>query len=579
MTARHDKTIVQTPAERAHMSETQATQANLAGTPSTGSGGGEPTVPMTPPTIPDVQIEGEIGRGGMGVVYRGRQPYLDRRVAVKLLLLQKGSGSEDYVKRFQREAKILAGLSHPHIVACYQAGVTADANPYLVMEFIDGPNLRDYVAKNGPLAPEQGIAVIRDLARALEHANSCGIIHRDVKPENVLLATREKTAPGEFPWVVKLVDLGLARPSAKDGSGGGEMHLTMQGVLMGTPATMAPEQFDDPEHVDFRADIYGLGCVLYHALTGSPAFSSRTLGEILSLKVSGIVPNPQSQRQSLPRGVCDLVGIMLARDKTHRPQSYQDLIARCDAIAADPNRAQRGAAKPSKTPLVIGVVGAAALIAVAAFALTRPSTKASPTPSTAAATTGTTAPAGATAVEGPAATVAFGDAQPLFGTAHTTMLEGWTPLEGGQFAPSEESLDAVSGSAGVLTHPITAPPWKVEGVLRPGSSLAMSVGAAIADGRAYALSVKSLGTTSSISIDAGTRDKPYGAPQRTGTTPSTKEMPFSITVIGKTMAVEVAGIELPPVPIAGAPIELLLYVQGGGDSPGEFGKMTIRYRK
>ena len=168
----------------------------------------------------------------------------------------------------------------------------------------------------------RAVALGVPVLRALAAAHGAGLVHRDVKPENVLLSPSGK--PGSaFPWTAKLVDLGLARPSAKEE--GGEMNLTMQGMLMGTPATMAPEQFDDPDHVDYRADIYGLGCVLFHALTGSPAFNSRTLGEIVSSKVSGTIPNPAVLRDTIPREVCDLVTKMLARDRGMRPQSYVDV--------------------------------------------------------------------------------------------------------------------------------------------------------------------------------------------------------------------------------------------------------------
>src|SRR5688572_30424987 len=218
-------------------------QQTVASTP-----GPLPGAAVPRPTIPEVELQAEIGRGGMGVVYRGRQTYLDRHVAVKLLLVDRAAADDEYVRRFQREAKILAGLSHPHIVACYSAGITSDRHPYLVMEFIDGPNLKNWIAEHGPLKPLQALRVVRELAQALGHAHQSGIIHRDVKPENVLLAKREGDT-SDFPFQAKLVDLGLARPQGT----GSDMNLTGTGQVMGTPTTMAPEQFDDPEGVDFRA--------------------------------------------------------------------------------------------------------------------------------------------------------------------------------------------------------------------------------------------------------------------------------------------------------------------------------------
>ena len=332
---------------------TASTPTSLAGGSTTG-GGGASNGAMPRPTIPDVELQAEIGRGGMGVVYRGRQTYLDRNVAVKLLLIDRAGGDDDYLKRFQREAKILAGLSHPHIVACYSAGM-AEGNPYLVMEFIDGPDLRGWIGKHGRLTQEQALTVTRDLAKALEHANGLGIIHRDVKPENVLLAKRENaTADDPFPFQAKLVDLGLARPQRTNG----EMNLTQQGAVMGTPATMAPEQFDDPDNIDFRADIYGLGCVLFHALTGHPAFTGKSLAQIVSAKVSGDVPSLTNEIRDLRRGVSDLATDLLARDKAKRPQSYAEIVRRCDDLLAG-RAAQSGS---NRMPLIIGAVVAVAVI-------------------------------------------------------------------------------------------------------------------------------------------------------------------------------------------------------------------------
>src|SRR5262249_31781151 len=158
--------------------------------------------------------------------------------------------------------------------ACHTAGTTPSGQSYLVMELVDGPNLLSWIAEHGALAAPAALRLTRQLASALGHAADLGVIHRDVKPQNVLLETPTSTSLDlGFPSVPKLVDLGLARMAHETGNQG----LTSPGAVMGTLATMAPEQFDTPDAVDFRADIYGLGCVLYHMLTGEPAFTSTKL--------------------------------------------------------------------------------------------------------------------------------------------------------------------------------------------------------------------------------------------------------------------------------------------------------------
>jgi serine/threonine-protein kinase len=280
------------------------------------------------PRIPEVELEEEIGRGGMGVVYRGRQPYLDRLVAVKVLTAGSGPAAMQFLARFRREAKILAGLAHPHIVTCYHAGETAEGDPYIVMELIEGPNLQAWIQKNGPVDVASALEMTRQAALALEHASALGIIHRDVKPENVLLQRWERAADGHpFPFRAKLTDLGLARPNE-----GGGTKLTSAGTVLGTPATMAPEQLEDSNSVDYRTDIYGLGCVLFHALVGEAAFAETALPKIIKRKMAGEVPDPLKRRPDLDPELATLVRDMMAARKEARPQTHGEIIARCDAL-------------------------------------------------------------------------------------------------------------------------------------------------------------------------------------------------------------------------------------------------------
>ncbi len=278
------------------------------------------------PEIAGVRLEGEIARGGMGVVYRGVQEYLSRPVAVKVLAAHLHAG--DFVARFQREARILSGIAHPHIVGCHQAGVTEAGQCFMVMEFIDGPSLRRHVAATGPVPVAAVLRMGAALARALDHAWQAGVIHRDVKPENVVLQKAPKAQDQTFPFVPKLVDLGLARAdSVADG-------LTAPGAVMGTYSTMAPEQFDAPDAVDFRADLYGLGCVLYFALTGEAAFPQASMALVIQRKLASPAPDPCEVNQKVPAAVGALVQAMLAADRERRPASYEAVVARCEELLA-----------------------------------------------------------------------------------------------------------------------------------------------------------------------------------------------------------------------------------------------------
>ncbi|MFM2143544.1 MAG: hypothetical protein RLZZ476_2088 [Verrucomicrobiota bacterium] len=216
-----------------------------------------PKAPLTPeelaPHFPQLEILECLGRGGMGVVYKARQVRLDRLVALKLLAPEKAA-DEAFAARFEKEAKALATLNHPHIVTIHDFG-QAGGFYYLLMEFVDGVNLRQAL-KTGRFLPEQALAVIPPVCEALQFAHEHGIVHRDIKPENLLLDKR---------GVVKIADFGIAK-ILSDTADSSATLVTQNAV--GTPAYAAPEQRSDPSRVDHRADIYSLGVVLYELLTG-----------------------------------------------------------------------------------------------------------------------------------------------------------------------------------------------------------------------------------------------------------------------------------------------------------------------
>ena len=203
--------------------------------------------------FPQLEILRLIGKGGMGAVYKARQPALDRFVALKVLPPAVAS-DPGFAERFNREARALARLNHPNIVAVHDFG-KAGALHYLLMEFVDGANLRE-VERAGELTSEQALAIVPQICEALQFAHNEGIVHRDIKPENLLLDKKGR---------LKITDFGIAKMV---GIEAGQQVLTGAKDVMGTPHYMAPEQIEKPQAVDHRADIYSLGVVFYEMLTG-----------------------------------------------------------------------------------------------------------------------------------------------------------------------------------------------------------------------------------------------------------------------------------------------------------------------
>jgi serine/threonine protein kinase len=213
------------------------------------------------PVIPGYTVFGELGRGGMGVIYRAHQISLDRPVALKVL---RKDANRDDLERFRSESEAAARLRHPHIAQVYDAG-TCDDRPYFAMEYFDGGTLARKLGRQ-PQSPTDAATMVEALARAAQHAHENGVVHRDLKPANVLL-----TADG----LPKIADFGLARQTV---SGLG----TRTGDLLGTPSYMAPEQAAGRSHQSGPAgDIYSLGAVLYECLTGRPPFQGVSLIETL----------------------------------------------------------------------------------------------------------------------------------------------------------------------------------------------------------------------------------------------------------------------------------------------------------
>lgn len=270
--------------------------------------------------IENVHLEKFIGGGGMGAVFRGRDLDLQRTVAVKVLATHAAS-NPDSLRRFQLEAQSAARLDHPNIARVHFAG-ESNGLRYIVFEHIDGVNLRDLVATNGPLSVVDALRFTSQVTDALDHASKRSVVHRDVKPSNILI-TRE--------GVAKLVDMGLARMYEGDAK---EHELTSSGVTLGTFDYIAPEQARDPRDADIRSDIYSLGCTLVFMLTGRPPFPEGNALQKLLQHQSTPPPDVRGARPDLPREFAELLDRMLAKDPAARPQTPEELQAGLAAAAA-----------------------------------------------------------------------------------------------------------------------------------------------------------------------------------------------------------------------------------------------------
>src|SRR5215469_15032310 len=232
-----------------------ATQTEIPG--ETGPAKPPPAPPLPVADVaklfPQLEILECLGRGGMGAVYKVRQPRLDRIVALKILSPEK-QGNQKFAERFEREARALAKLHHPNIVTVYDFG-EVQGNFYLLMEFVDGLTLRQLLHSR-KLSPPEALAIVPKICEALQYAHEQGIVHRDIKPENILLDKQGH---------LKIADFGIAKIAGVEAKG---LSLTGAKDVMGTPNYMAPEQVEKPQSVDHRADIYSLGVVFYEMLTG-----------------------------------------------------------------------------------------------------------------------------------------------------------------------------------------------------------------------------------------------------------------------------------------------------------------------
>ena len=271
-------------------------------------------------------LEDVLGRGGMAVVYRGRDEELGRPVAVKILA-DNLAGDEAFRERFLREARLAARVAHPNIVDVYDWGEGDDGRPYIVMEYVDGETAGELLARRGKLEPDEAVELAVQVCGGLEHAHAAGLVHRDIKPQNLLLRPD---------GTLKIVDFGIAR--AEHGT-----RLTEVGSVLGTAAYLAPEQAAGGE-ITPAADIYALGVVLYELLTGRTPYTYETLTQLLvAQQDQQIIPLRQLEPRVPPR-LEEIVMRCLARLPDYRPPSASSLADQLRTLSEPVPTVQRAGA-------------------------------------------------------------------------------------------------------------------------------------------------------------------------------------------------------------------------------------------
>ena len=292
-------------------------------------------------------LKEKLGEGGMGEVYLAQHVLLRRPCALKLIRPER-AGDPKNLRRFEREVQATASLTHPNTVQVYDFGHTEDGTFYYVMEYLPGSTLEELVKQAGPLPPAPAIHFLRQVCGALAEAHARGLIHRDIKPGNVMICER-----GGAPDVAKLLDFGLVLPPTEDVKSD---KLTQEGTVAGTPAYLSPEQAGGQEAVEARSDIYSVGALAYFLLTGRPPFAGRAGMKLIAAHLYE-VPEPLCRhRPDVPSDLEAVVLRCLAKDPNARFPDAESLNAALSSCAAAGQWTAREAARELRAPVVAGTV-------------------------------------------------------------------------------------------------------------------------------------------------------------------------------------------------------------------------------
>jgi serine/threonine-protein kinase len=263
----------------------------------------------------------------MGAVYAGTHTGIGKRVALKFLDVSATHG-DGAIDRFQREARAASAIESAHIVQIFDSGTTDDGRPYLVMELLEGEDLRTHLDREGPLPAEDVIAIAQQILRGLGRAHSANIIHRDLKPDNVFLCRRENE-----PLVVKIVDFGISKIAR---TGPAADTLTHQGTVLGTASYMSPEQAQSVPDIDGRADLFSVGAIVFEALAGRAPHEGPTYESVLIKICTEDAPHLTSLNEDVPPKVAATVARALARDRDQRFDTAEDFSAALgDALCSE----------------------------------------------------------------------------------------------------------------------------------------------------------------------------------------------------------------------------------------------------
>lgn len=308
-----------------------------------------------------------ISRGGMGVIYKARQTGLNRMAALKVIAPERLGGKDhaEYVERFRREVRAAALLNHPNIVTVYATDLTGP-RPYLAMEFVDGIDLYKLVQMNGPLGFEESAEYMRQAALGLQHAFECGMVHRDIKPHNLMITPSPLDAtPGSASRrkpTIKILDMGLARLDEADE--GLQQGLTQAEAFLGTPDYAAPEQAEDSRLADTRADLYSLGATWFFLLTGEVPFPGSSLMQKLRKQLTQPTPLVTEHRVDAPTSLVALIRKLMDRDPAERFQTPAEVADAIGDFMRDPSRTPDWvieSAKPLSVQAHAGAVSALCL--------------------------------------------------------------------------------------------------------------------------------------------------------------------------------------------------------------------------
>jgi serine/threonine-protein kinase len=289
------------------------------------------------------RIEERLSEGGMGTVYRGTHVLMDKTVAIKVLLPSLAA-DEKIVARFSREARAASRISHPHALSVTDFGEDADGIVFLVMEYLSGKTLKQVIREDGPLPLARVVEITRQIGGALEAAHSQGVVHRDLKSDNIMLLN---TGAADF---AKVLDFGIAK--IKEHEGEYDPSLTAPNLVIGTPQYMSPEQCSQAGEIDARSDIYSFGVILYEMFVGHVPFSGESPTAIMMKHLQEPVPSVLEERSDLPPAIARVVARAMAKLPENRYQAIGELVEDLTIAAGMSASAPVSAVSPKTTPIV-----------------------------------------------------------------------------------------------------------------------------------------------------------------------------------------------------------------------------------